>query len=87
MLHLQVPIKSTVLDLKRAIRRYTTLQLSRSGLSSHLSWKYVWKNNVLISGQTRLDDDNKKLSDLGLSNKCTVSFVKRLRQKNSLKYQ
>ncbi|CAH1391835.1 unnamed protein product [Nezara viridula] len=80
-----VPIKATVLDLKRAIRRYTTLWLDRSGFSSHLSWKYVWRNNVLVSAHTKLDDDNKKLSDIGLSNKCSVSFMKRLRQKNCSK--
>ncbi|XP_014251459.1 U11/U12 small nuclear ribonucleoprotein 25 kDa protein-like [Cimex lectularius] len=77
---------ATVSDLKKAIRRYVALSLRRKGDNTKISWKYVWKENNLKSGSVILEEDRAKLNDCGIVNGSKVTFVKRFRQKNSIKY-
>lgn len=73
---------ATVMDLKRAIRRYFTLKLTRYQQSSvKISWRYVWRANWLAHEGCKLKDDNALLADIGIRNKSRVSFIKRLRQR------
>ncbi|XP_023714843.1 U11/U12 small nuclear ribonucleoprotein 25 kDa protein [Cryptotermes secundus] len=73
---------ATVLDLKRAIRRYFTLKLTRYQRSSvNISWRYIWRVNWLVHEGSKLKDDNALLADIGIRNKSYVSFVKRLGQR------
>ncbi|XP_069674705.1 U11/U12 small nuclear ribonucleoprotein 25 kDa protein [Periplaneta americana] len=73
---------ATVMDLKRAIRRYFTLKLTRNQQSSvKISWRYVWKANWLVHEGSKLKDDNALLADIGIKNKSRVSFIKRLSQR------
>lgn len=70
---------ATVMDLKRAIRRYFTLKLTRYQQSSvNISWRYVWRSNWLVYEGSKLKDDNALLADVGIRNKSRVSFIKRL---------
>ncbi|XP_047117893.1 U11/U12 small nuclear ribonucleoprotein 25 kDa protein-like [Schistocerca piceifrons] len=72
---------STVLDLKRAFRRNMSLKLAREKIYTKISWRYVWKNNWLYFEGQKLKSDSDLLEDLGIWNKCHVSFIKRLREK------
>lgn len=77
---------ATVLDLKRAIRRYFTLKLTRYQRSSvNISWRYIWRVNWLVHEGSKLKDDNALLADIGIRNKSYVSFVKRLGQRRDPK--
>lgn len=73
---------ATVMDLKRAIRRYFTLKLTRYQQSSvKISWRYTWRANWLVHDGSKLKDDNALLADIGIRNKSRVSFIKRLGQR------
>jgi hypothetical protein len=73
---------ATVMDLKRAIRRYFTLKLTRYQRSSvNISWRYVWRANWLVHEGSKLKDDNVFLADIDIRNKSRMSFIKRLRER------
>ncbi|XP_051573276.1 uncharacterized protein LOC127452107 isoform X3 [Myxocyprinus asiaticus] len=54
---------ATVLDLKKAIRRYMELKQQREGGVKHISWKYVWRTFNLVFNGEKLEDDKRKLKD------------------------
>lgn len=72
---------ATVLDLKKAIRRYVELKQQREGGVKHISWKYVWRTFHLVFNGEKLDDDKRKLKDYGIRNRDEVTFLKKLRKK------
>ncbi|XP_030645769.1 U11/U12 small nuclear ribonucleoprotein 25 kDa protein [Chanos chanos] len=72
---------ATVLDLKKAIRRYMELKQQREGGVKHISWKYVWRTFHLVFNGEKLEDDNLKLKDYGIRNRDEVTFMKKLRKK------
>ncbi|XP_076865419.1 U11/U12 small nuclear ribonucleoprotein 25 kDa protein [Brachyhypopomus gauderio] len=72
---------ATVLDLKKAIRRYMELKQQREGGVKHVSWKYVWRTFHLVFNGERLEDDIRKLKDYGIRNRDEVTFMKKLRKK------
>ncbi|XP_016114082.1 U11/U12 small nuclear ribonucleoprotein 25 kDa protein isoform X2 [Sinocyclocheilus grahami] len=72
---------ATVLDLKKAIRRYMELKQQREGGVKHISWKYVWRTFHLVFNGEKLEDDKRKLKDYGIRNRDEVTFLKNLRRK------
>lgn len=72
---------ATVLDLKKAIRRFMELKQQREGGVKHVSWKYVWRTFHLVFNGEKLEDDNRKLKDYGIRNRDEVTFLKKLRKK------
>ncbi|XP_026108889.1 U11/U12 small nuclear ribonucleoprotein 25 kDa protein-like [Carassius auratus] len=72
---------ATVLDLKKAIRRYMELKQQREGGVKHISWKYVWRTFHLVFNAEKLEDDKRKLKDYGIRNRDEVTFLKKLRMK------
>lgn len=85
-LNVVIPQKgTTVLDLKKAIRRTFTLKQQRQRIKTKISWKYVWRTFYLQniqSGQV-MKDDRKEVSAYGIVNKSQIRFVKRLRKEAS----
>ncbi|CAL1532465.1 unnamed protein product [Lymnaea stagnalis] len=73
--------KARVIDLKHAIKRHFTLRQMRTGGSTHISWRYIWKRYWLNFNGEKLTDDNKKLKSYGIRNRDNVVFVKKLREK------
>uniref|UniRef100_A0A8C1MMN9 Small nuclear ribonucleoprotein 25 n=1 Tax=Cyprinus carpio TaxID=7962 RepID=A0A8C1MMN9_CYPCA len=72
---------ATVLDLKKAIRRYMELKQQREGGVKHISWKYVWRTFHLVFNGEKVEDDKRKLKDYGIKNRDEVTFLKKLRRK------
>ncbi|CAM4346853.1 unnamed protein product [Leuciscus chuanchicus] len=72
---------ATVLDLKKAIRRYMELKQQREGGVKHISWKYVWRTFLLVFNGEKLEDDERKLKDYGIRNRDEVTFLKKLKKK------
>ncbi|MBN3285707.1 SNR25 protein, partial [Polyodon spathula] len=54
---------ATVLDLKKAIRRFMELKQQREGGVKHISWRYVWRTFHLIFDGEKLEDDKMKLKE------------------------
>ncbi|KAM9843369.1 U11/U12 small nuclear ribonucleoprotein 25 kDa protein [Aulostomus maculatus] len=72
---------ATVLDLKKAIRRFMELKQQREGGVKHVSWRYVWRTYNLVFQGEKLEDDKMRLKDYGIRNRDEVTFMKRLRKK------
>ncbi|XP_058509809.1 U11/U12 small nuclear ribonucleoprotein 25 kDa protein [Solea solea] len=72
---------ATVLDLKKAIRRFMELKQQREGGVKHISWKYVWRTYYLVFQGEKLEDDKTRLKDYGIRNRDEVTFMKHLRKK------
>ncbi|GAA6218083.1 U11/U12 small nuclear ribonucleoprotein 25 kDa protein [Lates japonicus] len=72
---------ATVLDLKKAIRRFMELKQQREGGVKHVSWRYVWRTYHLVFQGEKLEDDKMRLKDYGIRNRDEVTFMKRLRKK------
>ncbi|CAN9505549.1 unnamed protein product [Ophioblennius macclurei] len=72
---------ATVLDLKKAIRRFMELKQQREGGVKHISWRYVWRTYHLVFQGEKLEDDKMRLKDYGIRNRDEVTFTKRLRKK------
>ncbi|KAH9496705.1 U11/U12 small nuclear ribonucleoprotein [Bulinus truncatus] len=73
--------KAKVIDLKHAVKRHFTLRQIRTGGSTHISWRYIWKRYWLCFNGEKLADDNRKLKSYGIRNRDSVSFMKKLREK------
>ncbi|XP_026560324.1 U11/U12 small nuclear ribonucleoprotein 25 kDa protein [Pseudonaja textilis] len=71
---------ASVLELKKALRRFVQLRQERQGGARHISWRHVWRTYSLTFGGEKLADDRKKLREYGIRNRDEVSFVKKLRQ-------
>ncbi|KAG5308563.1 SNR25 protein, partial [Pseudoatta argentina] len=78
------PHNTTVLDLKKAIKRHTNLSLKRENVKKKISWKHVWKKYHLCFGDIRLSKDNENIKAYGITNKIELHFIKRRREKNKL---
>ncbi|XP_043252342.1 U11/U12 small nuclear ribonucleoprotein 25 kDa protein-like [Colletes gigas] len=78
------PHDTTVLDLKKAIKRHTNLSLRRERIKKKISWKHVWKKYHLCFENVRLVDDNENIKAYGITNKAELHYVKRRREKNKL---
>ncbi|XP_026180834.1 U11/U12 small nuclear ribonucleoprotein 25 kDa protein [Mastacembelus armatus] len=72
---------ASVLDLKKAIRRFMELKQQREGGVKHVSWRYVWRSYQLVFQGEKLEDDKMRLKDYGIRNRDEVTFMKRLRKK------
>ncbi|XP_041073690.1 U11/U12 small nuclear ribonucleoprotein 25 kDa protein-like [Polyodon spathula] len=72
---------ATVLDLKKAIRRFMELKQQREGGVKHISWRYVWRTFHLVFDGEKLEDDKVKLKDYGIRNRDEVTFLKKLKKK------
>ncbi|XP_043282148.1 U11/U12 small nuclear ribonucleoprotein 25 kDa protein [Venturia canescens] len=79
------PHTTTVLDLKKAIRRYTDLALKRERVKTKISWKHVWKKYQLSFNDSILSDDSANIKNYGISNRTELHFIKRIREKNKRK--
>ncbi|XP_066545841.1 U11/U12 small nuclear ribonucleoprotein 25 kDa protein [Amia ocellicauda] len=71
---------ATVMDLKKAIRRFMELKQQREGGIKYISWRYVWRTFTLVFEGEKLVDDKKKLKDYGIRNRDEVTFAKKLRK-------
>ncbi|KAL2720579.1 U11/U12 small nuclear ribonucleoprotein 25 kDa protein [Vespula squamosa] len=74
--------KTTVLDLKRAIKRHTNLCFKRDNIKKKISWKHVWKKYNLCFNNTQLSNNKKNLKSYGITNKAELYYVKKYREKN-----
>ncbi|MED6287555.1 U11/U12 small nuclear ribonucleoprotein, partial [Characodon lateralis] len=72
---------ATVLDLKKAIRRFMELKQQREGGVKYISWRYVWRTYHLVFQGEKLEDDTMRLKDYGIRNRDEVTFMKQLRKK------
>ncbi|XP_051904856.1 U11/U12 small nuclear ribonucleoprotein 25 kDa protein isoform X1 [Hippocampus zosterae] len=72
---------ASVLDLKKAIRRFVELKQQREGGVTHISWRYIWRSYNLVFQGEKLEDDRLRLKDYGIRNRDEVTFMKRLRKK------
>ncbi|XP_077415918.1 U11/U12 small nuclear ribonucleoprotein 25 kDa protein isoform X2 [Vanacampus margaritifer] len=72
---------ASVLDLKKAIRRFVELKQQREGGVRHISWRYTWRSYNLVFQGEKLEDDRVRLKDYGIRNRDEVTFMKRLRKK------
>ncbi|XP_061837969.2 U11/U12 small nuclear ribonucleoprotein 25 kDa protein [Nerophis lumbriciformis] len=72
---------ATVLDLKKATRRFVELKQQREGSVRHINWRYVWRTYNLVFQGEKLEDDRVRLKDYGIRNRDEVTFMKRLRKK------
>lgn len=78
------PHHTTVLDLKKAIKRHTNLSLKREKVKKKISWKHIWKKYHLCFENVRLTNDNENIKAYGITNKAELHYVKRRREKNKL---
>ena len=76
-----VMLNAVVKDLKNAIVHHVKSRLLMENATEYISWRYIWKTYWLSFEGTKLIDDNKKLKEYGLYNKCEVTFLKKLRSK------
>ncbi|KAF9787587.1 hypothetical protein SFRURICE_001639 [Spodoptera frugiperda] len=70
-----------VRDLKKAIQRHFELYQKRAGIKTKISWKYIWKTYNLNFDSIALDDNNANIQDYGVTNKVTLMFKKRKKEK------
>ncbi|KAG7208358.1 hypothetical protein KM043_014593 [Ampulex compressa] len=78
------PHNTTVLDLKRAVKRHTTLSLKRENVKKKISWKHVWKKYDLCFLDIKLSNNNENIKAYGIANKAELHYVKKRREKNRL---
>jgi len=78
------PHNTTVLDLKKAVKRHMNLSLKRENVNKKISWKHVWKKYHLCFKDTKLSNDNENIKAYGITNKVELHFAKRRREKNKL---
>ncbi|XP_012523124.1 U11/U12 small nuclear ribonucleoprotein 25 kDa protein isoform X2 [Monomorium pharaonis] len=78
------PHNTTVLDLKKAIKRHMNLALKRENVEKKISWKHIWKKYHLCFEDIRLSNDNENIKAYGITNKIELHFAKRRREKNKL---
>ncbi|KAH0553262.1 U11/U12 small nuclear ribonucleoprotein 25 kDa protein [Cotesia glomerata] len=78
------PNSTTVLDLKKAIKRQTTLALCRERVKKKISWKHVWKKYDLCFDGVPLNNDNENIKNYGIANKVELQYVKKRREKNKI---
>lgn len=78
------PHNTTVLDLKKAVKRHVNLSLKREKVKKKISWKHVWKKYHLCFEGTRLFNDNENIKFYNITNKAELYFAKRRREKNKL---
>ncbi|XP_046834351.1 U11/U12 small nuclear ribonucleoprotein 25 kDa protein [Vespa crabro] len=76
---------TTVLDLKRAIKRHTNLCFKRDNIKKKISWKHVWKKYNLCFDNVQLLNDRENLRTYGITNKAELYYVKKYREKNKLR--
>ncbi|MEQ2213955.1 U11/U12 small nuclear ribonucleoprotein, partial [Xenoophorus captivus] len=81
MMPIVVVQNATVLDLKKAIRRFMELKQQREGGVKYISWRYVWRTYHLVFQGEKLEDDTMRLKDYGIRNRDEVTFMKQLRKK------
>lgn len=82
-LNVVIPQKgTTVLDLKKAIKRTFTLKQQRQRSKTKISWGYIWRTYNLQNVETGrvMKDDKKEVSEYGIVNKSELRFVKKLRK-------
>ncbi|XP_042875766.1 U11/U12 small nuclear ribonucleoprotein 25 kDa protein-like isoform X1 [Penaeus japonicus] len=77
-----VPREATVHDLKKALKNHVALMLTRKGAKKKINWKYIWKTYWLCHEGEKMTDDWKKLLELGVKNKSSLTFLKRLRERH-----
>lgn len=79
---------TTVLDLKKAIRRHFQLKLQRQKSKTKVSWKYIWRTFWLqntVNGKI-LKNDKELVSNYGVVNRSKLRFVKRLKDRGPPDY-
>ncbi|XP_012260784.1 U11/U12 small nuclear ribonucleoprotein 25 kDa protein-like [Athalia rosae] len=76
------PHDTTVLDLKKAIKRHTILALKREKVKRKISWKHVWKKYNICFGNTQLINDDEDIRNYGVTNKVELYYAKKRREKN-----
>lgn len=77
---------TTVLDLKKAIKRSFLLKQQRQKSKTKISWKYIWKTFWLqntANGKV-LKNDKELVSNYDVINRTELRFVKRLSKSKTL---
>ncbi|PAA72485.1 hypothetical protein BOX15_Mlig017750g1 [Macrostomum lignano] len=76
--------EATIAELKHVVALESKHLIRRlGGPYRSVSWRQVWRRFALALGSKKLLDDRATLSDCGLSNRCQLTFVPRLREKPS----
>ncbi|CAG9767763.1 unnamed protein product [Ceutorhynchus assimilis] len=72
--------QTTVLDLKKAIRRHFFLKQQRQKSKTKVSWRYIWRTFWLqnIANGKILDNDKQLVNFYGVANRSELRFVKRV---------
>ncbi|XP_034190795.1 U11/U12 small nuclear ribonucleoprotein 25 kDa protein [Osmia lignaria lignaria] len=78
------PHNTTVLNLKKAIKRHTNLSLKRENVKKKISWTHIWKKYHLCFDNVKLINDNENIKAYGVTNKAELYYVKKRREKNKL---
>ncbi|XP_032674070.1 U11/U12 small nuclear ribonucleoprotein 25 kDa protein [Odontomachus brunneus] len=78
------PHDTTVLDLKKAIKRHMSLSLRRENVKKKISWKHIWKKYHLCFKHIKLTNNNENIKTCGIINKAELHFIKKRREKNKL---
>ncbi|EFN80891.1 U11/U12 small nuclear ribonucleoprotein 25 kDa protein [Harpegnathos saltator] len=78
------PHDTTVLDLKKAIKRHMSLSLKRENIKKKISWKHIWKKYHLCFEHIKLANNNENIKTYGIANKAELHFMKKRREKNKL---
>ncbi|XP_012226044.1 U11/U12 small nuclear ribonucleoprotein 25 kDa protein [Linepithema humile] len=78
------PHDTTVLDLKKAIKRHMNLSLKRENIKKKINWKHIWKKYHLCFEDIKLSNNNENIKLYGVTNKTELHFTKRRREKNKL---
>ncbi|XP_076753836.1 U11/U12 small nuclear ribonucleoprotein 25 kDa protein [Xylocopa sonorina] len=78
------PHNTTVLELKKAIKRHTNLSLKREKVKKKISWKHIWKKYHLCFNNIKLVNDKENIKAYGVTNKAELHYVKKRREKNRL---
>ncbi|XP_011867997.1 PREDICTED: U11/U12 small nuclear ribonucleoprotein 25 kDa protein-like [Vollenhovia emeryi] len=79
------PHNTTVLDLKKAVKRHMNLSLKRERVKKKISWKHIWKKYHLRFEDTLLANDRENIKAYGIANRVELHFAKRRREKNKLR--
>ena len=72
--------------MKRAFQRAMSLKLHRENEKCKISWRHVWRVNVLSCDGVKLDSDNKFLKDYGVSNKSKIIFLPKIKEKRAKQF-
>lgn len=82
-IHIIVRQSSTVLDIKKLVRKGVEKMERKEKSVKHrsISWKYIWKSHCLMFGSSRLLKDTDVVSQLGIKQNSVLKFSRLAHEK------